>query len=913
MAITAADVVGREDELAAIAEFLQAEARPCAVVVEGEPGIGKTTVWRVAVEQAAGLGYSVLRARPAESESKLAFSSLADLLDEQEAQVRDDLPEPQRRALEAALLLDEDGGRVDRRAVGAGLLNALRALAARSPVLIAIDDLQWLDRSSATALGFALRRLRDEAVALLLSRRTEAGDLEQALPPERILRVQVGALGFEELNAVLRGRVDTTLSRPLLRRIHELSGGNPFFALELAQSPERVAAGTLPATLDALVRERLEALPDETQLALLAAAAASHPTEALAVAIAGAADALAPAEGAGIVELDRGKISFTHPLLASGAYAASEPARRREVHRQLAEAIRDPEERARHLAVAATGPEEKVAAALERAAARARTRGAPAAAAELSEDAVRLTPADQEEDRLRRLADAGYFHFAAGDGRRAGEQLEEAVGGLGAGPARAKALIRLARVRSHSADLEAATGLLLQAAREAGDDRELRARALEGAAAQLFRRRTQLEEAVEYAKEAAALARELDDDGLLALALGSQLLAEATLGRPEAASTLDTALALQPKVEARRVLAQPAWSAAVARMWWEDPSGVEPAYEQLIEHGRAAGDEGSLAYAYVMLAQADCLLARFEPARRNAEAAREVGEQAGQHAVVAYGLAVRALADACQGREDETREAAEAALVVGRATQFTPVTQVAGAALGLLELSLGRPGEAADRMGPLVELARAEGIREPGLTRYVPDQIEALADLDRLDEAAELLDWFEGNAERLGRRGAIASSRRCRGLLAAAEGLLDEALGAFEQALVEHDAVPLPFDRARTLLVYGAALRRAKRKADARDRLGEAAAAFDELGADAFAARAQAELARIGGRRRSEGGLTATERQIAELVAEGRSNKEVAAALFVTVKTVEANLSRVYAKLGLRSRAELAHRLTAKP
>jgi DNA-binding CsgD family transcriptional regulator len=913
MATTAADVVGRGDELAAIAGFLEADARPCAVVVEGDPGIGKTTVWRAAVEQAAGQGFRVLRARPAESEARLAFSSLADLLEEPVAEVLDHLPEPQRRALEAALLLDDAGGRVDRRAVGAGLLNALRALAARSPLLVAIDDLQWLDRSSATALGFALRRLRDEPVALLLSRRTEASDLEQALPPERILRVTVGALGFEELNAVLRERVDATLSRPLLRRIHELSAGNPFFALELAQSPERVEAGTLPPTLDALVGERLAALPEETQLALLAAAAASHPTEALVVGILGAADALAPAERAGIVELNHGEVSFTHPLLASGAYAAADPARRREVHRHLAEAVRDPEERARHLAAAAAGPDEEVAAALERAAGSARGRGAPAAAAELSEDAARLTPADREEARLRRLADAGYFHFAAGDGRRASEQLEEAVDSLDAGPARAKALTRLARVRSHSADLEAATGLFLEAAGEAGDDRELRARALEGAAAQLFRRRTQLEEAVEHAKAAAALARELDDDGLLALALGSQLLAEATLGRPEAASTLEWALALQPKVEARRVLAQPAWSAAVARMWWEDPSTVEPVFDELIERGRAAGDEGSLAYAYVMLAQADCLLGRFERARRNAVAAREVGEQAGQHAVVAYGLAVHALADACQGHEDEARDAAETALEVGQATQFTPVTQVAGAALGLLELSLGRPAEAAARLGPLVELARAEGIREPGLTRYVPDQVEALVEVGRLEEAAELLDWFEADAERLRRRGAIASSRRCRGLLAAAKGRLDEALADFEQALAQHDAVPLPFDRARTLLVYGAALRRAKRKADARDRLGEAVAAFDELGAEAFVTRAQAELARIGGRRRSEGGLTATERQIAELVAEGRSNKEVAAALFVTVKTVEANLSRVYAKLGLRSRAELARHLAAKP
>jgi len=391
--------------------------------------------------------------------------------------------------------------------------------------------------------------------------------------------------------------------------------------------------------------------------------------------------------------------------------------------------------------------------------------------------------------------------------------------------------------------------------------------------------------------------------------LSSQLLAEATLGRLEAPETLEAALVLQPVVENERILAQPAFAAAIARMWWEEPGGVKPTAEQLIDRGRAAGDEGSLAYVYVMLAQAECLLGDFEQGWRNAEAAREIAEQAGQEAVGGYALAMQALADAHRGREQDAREAAARALELGRTTELTPVTQFARAALGLLELSLGRPAEAAEHLAPLVELARTERICEPGLTRYVPDQVEALLELGRLDEAGELLDWYEGNAVRLSRRGATASSRRCRGLLAAAQGALDEALIHFESALAEHDSVPLPFDRARTLLLYGAALRRSKRKADARDRLEEAVASFDELGAAAFAGRARAELARIGGRRRSEGGLTATERQIAGLVAEGRSNKEVAAALFVTVKTVEANLSRVYAKLGLRSRADLARHL----
>jgi len=911
MATTAADVVGREDELAAISDFLEADGPPCAVVVEGEPGIGKTTVWLAAIEQAEARGLRVLRARPAESESRLAFSSLADLLGPVLEDVLGELPPPQRRALDAALLID-DGARADRRAVGAGLLSALRALAAQKRVVVAIDDSQWLDPSSAAALQFALRRLRGEPVALVTARRPDgAGELEQAFPPERVLCVSVGPLEFLALNAVLHARLETTLPRPLLRRLHQLSGGNPFFALELAQSPDALGSGTLPPTLDALVRGRMTALPEDAQLALLVAAAASQPSVELVENAVGSPGTLAAAEAEGIVELDHGSIRFTHPLLASGAYSAAEPARRREAHRLLGGLVRDPEERARHLAAGATGPDEKVGAALEAAATRARARGAPAAAAELSEEAAQLTPPEGEADRRRRLADAGYYHFESGDSRRALVLLEELAAQLSAGPERASVLTRLARVRSYSDDLGAATELFLQAAAEAGDDRALLARAHEGAAAQLFRQRRRLDESVEHAQRAAELARGLGDDALLALALSSQLLAEATLGRLEAPETLEAALALQPEVENERILGQPVFAAAIARMWWEEPGGVKPTSEQLIDRGRAAGDEGSLAYVYVMLAQAECLLGDFEQGWRNAEAAREIAEQAGQEAVGGYARAMQALADAHRGREQEAREAAARALELGRTTELTPVTQFAGSALGLLELSLGRPAEAAEHLAPLVELARAERICEPGLTRYVPDQVDALVELGRLDEAGELLDWYEGNAVRLGRRGATASSRRCRGLLAAARGALDEALADFQAALVDHDAVPLPFDRARTLLFYGAALRRAKRKADARDRLEESAAAFEELSATAFAERARAELARIGGRRRSEGGLTATERQIAGLVAEGRSNKEVAAALFVTVKTVEANLSRVYAKLGLRSRADLARHIAA--
>lgn len=913
MAAKAADLVGRERELAAIAEFLEADAAACAVVIEGEPGIGKTTVWEAAVTAAAERGFQPLRARPGGSEAKLAFSGLADLLGEALPGVLSELPRPQRRALEIALLLEDGGGkRADRRAVAAGLLSVLRALSTASPLLVAIDDSQWLDRSSTAALEYAARRLHEKPVALLITRRLNAEPgLEQALAPERVLRVSVGSLDFVALNTLLHARLGTVLSRPLLRRIHELSGGNPFFALELAREPERVEPGRgLPPTLDVLVHGRVSALPEEARTALLAAAAASQPTVELVDRAVGTPDALAPAEAAHIVVLAHGNVSFEHPLLASAAYAAADPSQRRDMHRRLGRLVRDPEERARHLAEAATGSNEAVAVALEEGAATARSRGAPAAAAELSEQAAGLTPLADAAAARRRKSDAGYYHFESGDSRQALAMLEEVVGQLSAGVERAEVLIRLARVRSYSDDLEAATSLFLQAAEEAGDDSLTRARALEGAATQLFRQRRQLESAVGYAKRAAALAGELGDEALVGEALSSQVLAEATLGRPEAAATLEAALAHQAAAASKRILAQPKFTAAIARMWWDEPAAGRETCEELAEHGQQLGDEGSLAYVYVMLAQADILLGELNRAEADAAAARDIAEQGGQETLVAYALAVQAMADAHRGRE--ARMAAELALELGRKTQGTPALHFATAALGLLEVSTGRADEAVVVLAPLVEFARTEHIREPGLTRYVIDQVEALVELARVDEAAELLDWYEANAQRLGRRSALAASWRCRGLLAAAAGRVDDALDAFGRALAEHGAVPLPFDRARTLLAFGATLRRAKRKADARRALEEAAAVFDSLGAAAFAARARSELERIGGRPPSKGGLTATERQIAELVAEGRSNKEVAAMLFVSVKTVEANLSRTYAKLGIRSRAGLARHLSAE-
>ena len=924
MTATASDLIGRDEELAAVLAFLEStESLPGALLLEGEAGIGKTTILRAGIVAASQSRFCVVSTRPVEAESSLSFVALGDLLGEQLGKVQDALPRPQRQALRVALLLSEPGGRPpDRRAVGIGVLSSLRALAGVAPLLVAIDDLQWLDRASATVLQFALRRLRDEPIGLLAACRSGQEqiplELESAFPEGRVHRVRVGPLSLGALSRLLRDRLDTTFARPTLRRIHESSGGNPFFALELARTLERHGRPLdpgervpVPAEVHELAADRLASLPAETAAALRAAAALSQPTLALVFAAAGGnRGVLAPAVEAQVVELDGDRIRFTHPLLAAAAYGGTES--RSKLHGRLAEIVVDPEERARHLALAAHGPDSSVAAALEEAARGAAARGSPAAAAELTEQAARLTPADRAEDARRRIADAGYYHFESGDSRRARAMLEGLVAELPAGPERASVLVRLSYTRAYDDDVHAATELNRQALEEAHEDSLTRAQALTSLAATLFRRREHLAEAVEHSRAAVELAAALGDLGLVGDALGVQLMAEAALGRPEAGVTLERLLELRPAGGHVRLQAEPKWHAAIARMWWEDLQRAQSLFGELIVRGYESGDESFLPYVHVLAAQNECLRGDFESAGSHAEAGQEIAEQVGQEALVGYALAVRALVDAHRGRADEARKEGERALALARRTRSTPTMHFATSALGLLELSLGRPAEAAERLAPLVEFAREQQMTEPTLTRFTVDYVQALIEVGRLEDAAEICGRYESHAARLGRRGALASAWRCRGLLAAARGDLDEAHATLQRALAEHNRGPMPLERARTLLALGSVQRRARQRRAARESLQQAHATFEELGAALWAEKAHAELQRIGGRTASAGELTPAEQRVAELVGQGRSNKEVAAELVVTVRTVESNLTRIYRKLGVRSRAELAHRLSAR-
>lgn len=914
-----AELVGREEELQSLELFLEAATHaPRVLVIEGEAGAGKTSVWEAALASAREAGSDTVAARPTEAETSFAYAALGDLLRDRLDVLRG-LPSHQRRALAVALQLDDDGtDQPDQQTVGLAVLGAFKRLGDGRPLVVAIDDVQWLDAASAQVLSFAVRRLDAGPVALLAAWRTERGapvplQLDRSPASERVERLPLAPLSLGAVQHLLRERLGFLPPRPILHRLHDLSRGNPFFALELGRA---VATGTLhlepgeplPLALEELVGARLEALSANARRALAAAAGMAQPTLALVEAVAGAdRGTLDEAERADIVRVRDGRIHFTHPLLASGAYAASDASVRRALHARAGMEVTDPEERARHLALAASGPDEAVASALEAAARRADERGAPPAAAELYERAVRLTPPEARTDVLRRTMYAGFSTFQCGDGRRARALLDDVVAELGAGPDRARALISLARVRSYDDDLHAAEALLRQALEEAGDDDELLAAARENLASILFRLRERLEEAVEHATTAAEAATAAGTTGWLAEATGVRLMAEAALGwTAQAAATLEKALALQVECEDRRTLAQPLFQVGVVWLWWDELERAKQAFERLAVRSREMGDEGSLPYILVLAAQVECVRGDLALAAAHADEGYELAEQGGQATLGAYLLALWALADAAAGNAEQARERAERALDLAERTGGRPAEHFARAALGLLELSLGRAAEAVLALGPLVEFVRRERIIEPGTARVVPDHVEALIALGELDSASELLEWYAGNASQLRRRSALAAAARCRGLLLADRSELDGALAELERAVQLSAQAPIPLEQGRALLAHGAVHRRARHKRAARESLEKALAIFEGMGARVWVERARDELGRVGGRAAASGELTPTEQRVAELVAEGLQTKQVAAALFVSAKTVEGHLTNIYAKLGVHSRTELA-------
>jgi DNA-binding CsgD family transcriptional regulator len=655
----------------------------------------------------------------------------------------------------------------------------------------------------------------------------------------------------------------------------------------------------IPEGVRALVAKRVTALPEPTRDALLRAAALARPDLTTVD-----AEALAPAEEAGLVTVGAdGRIAFEHPLFASAVYSSAPYVRRRATHAALAESIRDVEERARHLALACEGVDPVVAQAVEDAARHARARGASDGAAELAALALQLTPADSREREARRIALAEQL-LLAGDFDRARTEVQRLADELPPGDVHARALLMLSEIEYWRTGESAALELAEQAAAEATDPLLLGRcyTAVAGYAATC-----DVPRAAAAANRAVAVLEESPgvDGPLLAAALVARVRAQLFKGDGLDRAAAERAAELERPAPPATVDLRTAFKLGQWLRYVDDLDGARSYLGAVEASARDEGDESSLPNILLNRAVAECWAGELRLAGELAELAREAFEQVG---VAADARSVwKAYVDAHVGRVDEVREAA-----LGADDIDEPIIRMLWErTVGLAELAAGDVAAADRHLERALQLLDDVDIVEPAIFRVDGDAAEAAVAVGDLERAETIVARFERCAARSQIPWSLAVSARSRALVLAARGELDDARVAAEQALAEHERCPVVFERARTLVVQGQILRRLKQKRLARESLEDALALFDELGAELWAARVREELRRVAARSARDD-LSTTELRIARLAAAGRTNGEIAAEVFVTQKTVEANLARAYRKLGIRSRAQLAHALDAR-
>jgi DNA-binding CsgD family transcriptional regulator len=916
-------VIARTAEMEAIREFLaRVPERAGILVLEGEAGIGKTTIWREAIEEARAASYRLLVARPGESESKPAYGGLIDLLGEALDDVLGELPSPQSEALQAALL--RRAGKIGQTGtVAVAAFGALRALAARGPVVLAVDDLQWLDAPSKRVLLHVARRLDREPIGLVATERPPT--VLVGLPEERLSRLRIGPLSLASLHHLVRDRLGVSLERPLLVRVARSSGGNPLFALEIVRALQadgfKIAAGTalpIPASLRTLASRRLARLPPSAREAVLCTYCLSRPTpELVELALRRAGQ---PPEGvtlavdAEVLELGGETVRLAHPLVGSVLYGGLAPSARRALHARLATLPLDPEEHAYQRALAATGPDPDAAAIAEATADAASGRGAPETAAELLEIAVRLTPSSDEEARLRRIDRSAMAHFITGGSVRAVAQWEEIARTAPPGLVHAHAIWRLAEFGSSSlvGGFESVPELLESVVDEAKSDLSLHAD-IEASLGEFTLWGSGPVAAEPHARTALKLAERGSGRRTLAHALVTQALTDFFRGRGTPLAVLERAIAIEAEGPEIQTEILPSAYRAYMYAWMSDaPVQAAALLDEKLEQALREHDESSMPFLLWQRCEVAVSLGEFDAAASLAARCRDAVESTGRVGRRGGALYCQALVEAYQGRVDEALALARRAIELDEPRGVLYNLGFYRGLLGFVQLSLDRPEQALEWLEPAYTALLEQGYAEPAMFRFVPDQVEALVSLGRIEDAEAVLAQYERAARRLQRHSALASAARCRGLILGATGQATAALDALTGAVRSELQLGRPFERARALLAQGVVARRAKRKNVADDALRGAVELFERLGAPAWADRARAERERIGLRPRSPATLTETERRVAELAAAGRRNREIAAELFMSTRAVEANLTRAYRKLGVRSRSGLAARFAGE-
>jgi DNA-binding CsgD family transcriptional regulator len=909
-------LIGREPDCARLDELLARarRGRSGSLEIRGDAGIGKTSLLEYAIDRARDL--TIVRALGVESEAELQYSGLLELL-RPLLEHFPDLPPAQADALRSALGLGPPAA-LDRFTIGAATLNALAAAADERPLLVVVDDAQWLDGATRDALLFASKRLVADAVVLLFATRDDGS--AASLPG--IDQLLLGPLGPADARRLLDAAGGTSPSEEVAQRLWEATGGNPLALVEVRRLlseaqlhgreplPEPIPAG---ATLERAFLGRVERLPEESRQALVVAAVAlAYEVELQTISAALATmgiepAALEPAEDAGLIALAEGRLAFRHPLVRSAIFHCAAPSDRRAAHRALAHSLRDPndlERRAWHLAGAAIGRDDEAAAALEELAEQAGARSGYMAAAAAYARAAELTAG--EGARLRRLQAAAE---AAQRGGRADEAVTYLAEPLAAGDPllRVEALRLAARIDYLAARPASATALLLEAAtllEPIDPQRAIEILAERCVTQQILGDRAAVRATADRALELAALVDDERSKRLAEFTLGWVLCyaGEPEEGMPIVQETADTPWSTGEEIDPLALL-----RSAVTLDWLERSRDAFHDARRAIDRSRAEGSGGLLPYLLVQHAwhgvRAGLLDDGYAAASEALGLARELGIRLPE-------MQALLILTAATGRRGMERECVE------YATAVVPLIETSGArtfrlwrlySVGVLWLALGRYDDALRDLEQAAQGLEELGIHSPSfLPRAELAEIHVRA--GREDEANEALSRFEASPEARSPLG-LAAGARARGLLAANDAFEQR----FHEALAAHVLSDDRWSLARTRLAFGERLRRAGRRVDAREQLRLALEAFEEMGADTWAARAQAELKASGEtlRRRREGAgeqLTPQELQIALHVARGLTNKEVGAALFLSHKTVEFHLGRIFRKLGMRARAELIAR-----
>ncbi len=908
------EVIGRAAELEKLNAWLHAgklnhpapNAARRLLVIEGEPGIGKTTLWAEGVRQARLEGENVLVCRPRPSDTSLPNVSLTDLLRSVPDEAFEMLPLPQRRPIEVATLRREAGeDDLEPRAVGTALTALLARLGERGSVLLAVDDAQWLDPASARALAFALHRQDRVDVRLLAAMRIETAPtrqssafavIESTLGRERLERLSLGPLSVAAMHQVILDEFGKSLTRPVLLRVYQAAGGNPFYALEIAREIQRLGplppGRPLPIPQDhrALALLRLGRLPRATRDVLAQIAAMSRPsTDDLDL------GALAPAERAGIVRVaPGGRVDFTHPLFGSALYSSLPEATRRKLHGDLAAREVRLEERARHLALAAGGPDEASAEVLDRAAEAAGARGAAEVAVELKELALRLTPRTNAAALVRREIELASRRYFAGDASGARDELERSLGSLPAGEDRAKVLLELASVLWNQQGGDEAPGLISQALNEA---------VTPALRAQIHSRVSwiveDVDQGLEHAEAALALTSEQDNPVLYSFILHNMARLKFYSGRGADHEAIEHGMRLQREAAA--------WELSVVPAYWardfDDFDTAIRRFEELIRISRERGDEASSCGLLANLSVIYSWTGHLEQARDLAAEALDLALQTEQEVWIGIALCARGQVWARGGQLDEAKDAAEEVERRLRVHPDATVSAIAAMVLGLVAFARSDYKEADRRFALNDDFDASHHLREPP-NRYHADHAEAVISLGDLDRAETLVLQLEERARAVPRPWVLAVSARSRGLIQSARGDQDGALESMLSAIKHHERLDMPMERARTQLALGQVHRRRNERRLARAAFEQSLATFERLAVAPWAARARAEVARVPVRRASAD-LTPTEERVARLLATGLTNKEVGDRAFISPKTVAANLARIYDKLGVHSRAEL--------